>query len=98
MASAVLNIGLGSAAAGVSTAAWTDQEDRFLIFHGRRLKLVFGDEQDGYEFITEYDLHREPEEGVERVAYLRREKPELVARLEASADGDCAVQPHLPDF
>ena len=54
--------------------AWTDKEDRFLAFYGPAV---------GYDFVASHDLGRPAGAGKRRIAWLRKNKPELVAHEEA---------------
>jgi len=58
------------------SARWTDKADEFLIRYG-------GMCGDGYAFIASHDLGRTETAGRRRIAWLRKNKPELVAKIES---------------
>ena len=63
---------------------WTDQEDAQLIAWGLAV---------GHDFVAGHDLGREPREGSERIAYLRKNKPALVKTIESETASDVTGEP-----
>ena len=57
-------------------AEWSPDEDAKLIAWGFAC---------GYEFVADHDLDRDASEGAERIAWLRANKPRMIARIEDEA-------------
>lgn len=52
---------------------WSDEEDGQLIAWGLAV---------GHDFVAEHDLGRSRQEGLDRIAWLRKHKPSLVRHIE----------------
>lgn len=58
--------------------AWSARQDDFLITYG-------GCMGDGYAFVASHDLGRTEQEGRDRIAWLRANRPLLVMLIESDA-------------
>lgn len=58
---------------------WTQSEDQILIFYGRCV---------GHAYVATHDLGRTANAGRRRIAWLMKNKRDLVLKLEAEADAE----------
>lgn len=68
------------------TREWTEAEDQFLVFYARCLGGL--GEEGAIAHLSRWDMNRPEAELRDRLALLRRERPDFVADLEAKADHD----------